>query len=81
MKIFDSMPFAKELLAPTTSESFRRPGVQARPGEVILDGGWSIAVECDDPLTRTAGEHLARFLTDALGVTLASGAAAKSIRL
>jgi len=79
LKIFDSMPFAKELLAPTTSESFRRPGAQARPGEVILDGSWSVAVESDAPLARTAGEHLTRFLADSLGVAL--GTSGKPIRL
>ncbi len=79
MTIFDTIPFAKELLSPTYAESFRRAGATAGPNDVALDAGWALAAEGDDPVVRTAADHLAAFVTQSVGGAL--GSAGKPVRL
>jgi hypothetical protein len=70
MKIFDTMPFARELLAPTYSESFRREGAAAAAGEVTIGEDWALALYATEGILPLAGDHLQQFFEQSLGVEL-----------
>jgi len=70
MKILDTMPFARELLAPTYEEVFRREGAVAGPGEIAIDGNWALALYATEGVVPLAGDHLQQFFAQSLGVEL-----------
>lgn len=70
MKITDTMPFAKDLLAPTYEEVFRREGATAGPGEVTIGEDWALALYATEGLLPLAGDHLQQFFAQSLGVEL-----------
>jgi hypothetical protein len=72
MEIRDTMPFADELLSPTYEESFRREGVTAGEGEVMLDGRWAIAVYVTEQLVQVAADHLRGFLEKSMGCDMST---------
>lgn len=81
MKITDSMPFAKDLLAPTYEESFRREGVVAGAGEVTIDDCWAVALDCTEDLVQVAADHLGNFLGTSMGAETSTCGTGKRIVL
>ena len=70
MKIFDTMPFAKDLLSPTYEEVFRREGAVAGPGEIAIGEDWALALYATEGMLPLAGDHLQQFFAQSLGVAL-----------
>ena len=72
MKVVETIPFASELIGPLHTQSYRRAGAVARPGEIELGAPWAIARQDDGPIVCAAEEHLAGFLEGSMGAPLAA---------
>lgn len=81
MKIFDTMPFARELLTPTYEESFRREGAVAGEGEITLGPDWAMTLYATDETTQVAADYLRHSVTTSLGGQLGCCGAARRIVL